>query len=224
MSGIATDTETVRAPDLEAMACAINSALRFRGAWFFQVKRDITGAPVLLEVAPRIAGSSGLWRALNVNLPLLTVYDRMGLTVAVEPLHLPARMDRALAARYSLGIVYRHVYIDLDDTLLINGKVNLQAVAFLYQCFNHGISLHLVTRRRAYVREDLERLGLGRLFDRVITVPETEQKAAYIGEREAIFIDDSFQEREAVRRVVGIPVFSTDALGALLEGTPPWGL
>ena len=80
-----------------------------RGAWFFQMKRNQQGRPVLLEAAPRVSGGMGLYRNLGVNLPLLSVYDRLGLEVDVQPNGYDIVMDRALISRFDSNIVYDHV-------------------------------------------------------------------------------------------------------------------
>ena len=37
------------------------------GSWFFQMKRDSEGHLKLLEIAPRIGGTSSLYRIKGVN-------------------------------------------------------------------------------------------------------------------------------------------------------------
>ena len=62
-------THTCQAPEASAAARTISRHLGMRGAWFCQFKRDVEGRLTLLEVAPRIAGASGINRTeLGVNL------------------------------------------------------------------------------------------------------------------------------------------------------------
>ncbi|MDR1612265.1 MAG: ATP-grasp domain-containing protein [Planctomycetota bacterium] len=217
-NGISVRTAPVESPRLLEMAEIVNGELALRGPWFFQAREDKSGEPGLLEIAPRIAGASGLQRARGVNLALLGLYDRMGLEVEVPaPLSGVALMDRALENRYRLDVRYAALYIDLDDTLVVRGKVNLDAVRLLYQCFDRGVKTVLLTRRREGVESALRRRRLSGLFDHIVEVPGGAPKSAFITEREAVFIDDSFAERREVKNALGIPTFDPSAIEALLD-------
>lgn len=215
--GISTHTCPVRDEVLSAAAQCIQQALIFRGAWFFQMKRDARGQLALLEVAPRVSGGMGLFRALGVNLPLLSVYDRAGLDVDILPLCLDGAMDRALIARFDLDIHYAHVYVDLDDTLLRDGQVDTLLIAFLFQCRNRGVGLHLLTRHAGDVEETLFRHALSGLFDSITHLTDGQSKSAAITHGSAVFIDDSHAERAEVHTMLGIPVFAPDAVEALMD-------
>jgi len=216
-NGIVMDTRAASDSRFDKMADSINKRLKFRGAWFFQVKMDAKSEPVLLEVAPRTAGGMGLFRNLGVNLALLSVFDRMNLDVSVLLNTYGLEMDRALVNRFASDISYDHVYLDLDDTLLFKGKVNPWLVAFLYQCFNTGKKVHLLTSHVVDPAPLLEKHRLGSLFDSVVHVGKDEEKADHIQQRLSIFIDDSFSERARVKRRLGIPVFSADAIESLID-------
>lgn len=199
---------------------AIMARLPFRGAWFFQVKRSQEGKLKLLEVAPRIAGSMGGFRNWGVNFPALTVYDFAGHDVKV--LHNPHSfvMDRSLFSRYALSIDYDRVYIDFDDTITSGGNaVNPLMMMFLYQCRDKGKNVVLVTRHAADIHETLERHGIAAaLFDQIVHLRNGEPKSSVMQSSEqAIFIDDSFREREDVLTKTGIPVFAVDAIEALID-------
>ncbi|MDR2391352.1 MAG: ATP-grasp domain-containing protein [Planctomycetota bacterium] len=208
-------------PDMRfrRLAEIINRHLPLRGAWFFQLKEDAAGEAKLLEIAPRIAGTSGFRRALGVNLPLLSLYDRMGLDVEVVENRLAGvEVDRALGAVYRLPFDYRTVYVDLDDTLILGDAVNGEAVRFLYQCLNRGKRLVLLTRHAADPESTLRRFRLDRLFDQVIWLRNGEPKSAAIGDgKEAILLDDSFAERREAAAALGIPVFDPAALECLID-------
>lgn len=216
-NGIVMDTRAASDSRFDKMADSINKRFEFRGAWFFQVKMDAKGEPALLEVAPRTAGGMGLFRNLGVNLALLSVFDRMNLDVSVLLNTYGLEMDRALVNRFASDISYDHVYLDLDDTLLFKGKVNPWLVAFLYQCFNTGKKAHLLTSHVGDPAPLLKKHRLGSLFDSVVHVEKDEEKADYIKEPLSIFIDDSFSERVRVKRRLGIPVFSADAIESLID-------
>ena len=62
LNGISVGTFSVRDEEFTGIAKRINQQLVLNGAWFFQVKRSANGVLKLMEIAPRIGGSSGLCR------------------------------------------------------------------------------------------------------------------------------------------------------------------
>jgi hypothetical protein len=204
--------------DVQAMAELINGRLKFTGAWFFQVKRNMKGQLRLLEIAPRIAGTMGLTRNEGINLPLLTLFTLEGRDVSIIQNEYAIQVDRALISRYQLGCTYRSVYVDLDDTLIVNGQVNTLLMMFLYQCRNKGKELLLLTRHSTEVPATLQKYRIAEaLFDKIIHIKEEGNKSDYIERKEAIFIDDSFRERLDVSQRCGIPVFDCSEVEALLD-------
>lgn len=219
-SGISVRTEPAPADrDLDAMAASIAAELRLRGAWFFQARRDSTGTPKLLEVAPRIAGSMALSRARGVNYALLGIYATLGKPFAVLPQDHAVEMDRALCSRWRTGLSYRRVYLDLDDTLLVDGAPNPLMMALLYQWNARGIEVVLLTRHVDQPVQTLERLHVSAgLFARIVHLQDGSPKSAAIGtDRDAIFVDDAFRERRDVWETCRIPVFDLDAIEQLLD-------
>jgi len=197
-------------------AATINSRLRPRGAWFFQAKLDAEGQPRLLEVAARFAGSSAVHRGIGVNLPLLSAFDAFEWPVAITPNRYHIELDRALDNRYRIDLDYKHVYVDLDDCIVLKGKVNHLLVAFLYKAIDKGCTITLLTRHAGDLRSTLGKARLEALFDDIVHITDGTPKACYIDPKNAIFIDDSFQERNNVAQGLGIPVFSPDMVEALL--------
>lgn len=198
----------------------INATLRFEGAWFFQVKRDGQGALTLLEVACRLGGSSGLWRPCGINFALMTLYTAFRMPVAILENRIRPEMDRALDTRYRLDLSYDEVFVDFDDCLSLDGRrVNPVLAAFLYDCLGRGVRTTLLTKHDDEMLGPLEdllnRLRVRSLFDRVLHIGKTEEKADYIDNRNAIFIDDSFAERRKVSERCGIPVFGPDMVEVL---------
>jgi hypothetical protein len=216
-NGISVETYPVDRDPFEHMAETINRTLQLRGGWFFQVKQAEDGELALLEIAPRIAGGMALTRNLGVNLPLLSVYDRLGIDVDIRASRHSLTMDRALDNRFKTELTYDHVYVDLDDTLVVDGRVNVVLVAFLYECLNRGVRRHLITRNPGDVPTILKQHRLDSLFDTVIQVQPSQQKADLVMESSAIFIDDSHSERCAVAKKRDIPTFDLDAIESLLD-------
>ncbi len=208
--------------EIEQIASVINARLHFLGLWYFQIKRDATGRFKLLEISARCAGTMCLSRMRGANMPLLSVYAAMGRETSVLLNQMEITVDRTLISRYQTDLAYSSVYIDLDDTIVIDGKVNLQAIRFLYQCANDGKHLFLLTRHNAHhtdsAEETLRRHKISQaLFERIIHLGADENKANAIDPHAAIFIDNAFAERKAVHERHGIPVFDTDAFELLLD-------
>jgi hypothetical protein len=215
--GISVETFPVEHPEFKQIANKINNNLQMRGAWFFQVKEARDGTLKLMEIAPRVAGSMGLVRSQGVNLPLLSVYDKLGFDINVQVTQPDLVMDRALDNRYKANLDYQHVYVDLDDTLVLNGKVNTTLIAFLFQCVNENKNLHLITRNKNDILQVLANHHLESLFDEIIHIPEGQTKAERITHTNAIFIDDSFQERMNVSKTLNIPTFDLYSINSLID-------
>jgi len=214
-AGISVNTVSVDNERFKPIAEIINTKLKMRGGWFFQVKGE--ERLCLLEIEPRIAGTSGVWRQIGVNLPLLTLYDRLERDVAVEPLNLDIELDRAFIARYEIELDYDHVYVDFDDSLIINGCVNTELIGFLYQCKNKDKRIHLLTRNKK-IHEQLGEYSICKeLFSEINAIDLGVKKSTYIHHFPAIFIDDSFGERQEVKQNLNIPVFDLDAIECLIE-------
>ncbi|WP_217915154.1 ATP-grasp domain-containing protein [Miltoncostaea marina] len=213
-AGISMRSVPVEDPDLMAMAHAIAGRLELHGAWFFQARRDAAGAHRLLEVAPRIAGTSALTRAMGVNLPLLSVYEALRVPLEVAPNGLRVEIDRALVNRYRHDLRYSAVYVDLDDTLVVRGRVQARLVALLYRSIDEGRRVVLLTRHRGDLAATLRRHRLSELFDEVVRVADDEEKADHVREPDAILIDDSFRERRAAGER-GVAAFDLDAVELL---------
>ncbi len=205
-------------PAIAAIAADLNRRFSFRGAWFFQIKKNAAGAYRLMEAAPRVAGTMGLTRNLGANLPLMTLFDRWGydLDLLLNE-HAQLLLDRAFISRFSSDLHYQKVYVDYDDTLTINGKVNGELMRFLYQARDAGKELILLSRSHQDLMADMRRRAICEgLFDQIIWLKEGEAKPDFI-EGDAIFIDDSFAERRRVRDACHIPVFDVDMVESLLD-------
>lgn len=194
----------------------INHTLKPRGAWFFQMKEDKNGNPKLLEVASRLGGSSSLCRAKGVNFAQLTLFDAFDMDVSIVENAYEVELDRALDNKYKIDINFSTVYVDYDDCIIVQGKVNHQMISFLYKILNENKKLVLITRHAGDLENSLQHYRLKTLFDEIIHLNKNEKKSAYIQAMNAIFIDDSFAERKDVAMVHKIPVFSPDMIEVLL--------
>lgn len=218
-NGISVSSEKLPVPDeIYHIAEKINQQLRFCGAWFFQMKENAEGKFYMLEIAPRIAGTMGMSRNTGVNYPLLTLFCQMGIPIDIIENHYHIEVDRALISRYHTDLEYDVLYVDLDDTLIVNGKVNTLLIQYLYQTVNQGKKRILLTKHVREVSETLSENRISKtLFDEIIKIEPEKEKRDYIHDIRAIFIDDSFSERKKVSEACGIPVFDCSEVEALLD-------
>lgn len=217
-NGIAVNTQTVDLPEASTYAHKISTRLQLYGAWFFQLKRAANGELALLEVAPRIAGSMAAHRVLGVNFPLLSIYEHERIPIHIHTNRGKIKLDRALTNRYKHNIDFDILYIDLDDTLIVHDKVNIDAVGLIYWCVNEGKGVVLITRHSNNLRETLEKYKISSLFDEIVHIDVNQKKFEFINRVGAIFVDDSFSERMEVASRCDIPTFDTSMIELITRG------
>jgi predicted ATP-grasp superfamily ATP-dependent carboligase len=209
-NGISVGTTVIKNDRFQTMAKAINSVLNFPGAWFFQVKENIAGELVLMEVGARLAGSSSISRLRGVNVALINLYAE---PVRIKQQEYIAEVSRALDVKAMINYVFDNVYVDLDDTLILGGKVNYKLLGLLYKFRNEGKRLYLITR--SSYDDAMEKLRDHHIPDLIFTftihVKPYERKKDYMRPK-SILIDDSFAEREDVEQ----PAFDIDIVDSLL--------
>lgn len=237
-AGISILTECVADPgEFGAMAQAINAAVPFVGAWFFQVKRALDSELALLEVAPRISGAMAAHRALGVNFPALSLYIHMGKPVTVlQPSLAGVSCCKVYANHFMVpafegGLSLAALYVDMDDTLLApltksagcenkppaTLDANPDVMSILYQARAVGLPVHLITRHAGDVRKTLALASVCEtLFTSICHLSKGESKGACIRERPAALLDDSFRER-ADAGAAGVHEFDVDALDLLRD-------
>ncbi len=216
--GISVNTVSCADPDglFRTIASSINKAVKFNGAWFFQVKHAADGELTLLEIAPRVSGAMGLQRCKGVNLPLLSVFNQAGLDVGVQENGYDVEYDRALGNRVKISREYTALYLDFDDCLLTDsGALNGDIVKLVVQYRNRGKKVSVISRHAGDIELRLRHLGIHGLFDAVIHLRNGESKADRITERDAILIDASLHERMDAARA-GIDSLGPESCEALL--------
>lgn len=210
-NGISVNTKTMENEErFSTMAETINQVLDLNGAWFFQVKENEEGTLVLLEVASRMGGSSSTYRAKGINFALLSIFNAFKMPVSVLENDFDVELDRALGNVYKFNIEFNHVYVDLDDTLIVDDQVNYKLVGTLYRFINQGKKIYLITKHKYDLQQTLLKNRLTGLFDNIIHLKQEEIKSEFIKHKDAIFIDDSFVERREVLKNAKIPVFGVD--------------
>lgn len=202
--------------EIKNIAETINNKLKFKGLWYFQIKKDNNGKFKLLEISTRCAGTMCLARAKGINLPLLSVYTVMDYDIEVFQNSYNVIMDRTLISRYTIDYEYNTVYFDFDDTLIINDKVHLPSIMFLFQCKNQNKKVILITRHEKDLYKTFEHYAISKdLFAKIIHINFEDNKTDYIEPEKAIFIDNSYLERKLVHDKFNIPVFDVEGLEVL---------
>jgi len=215
-SGISVNCTEENNPLFAEIAQRINSTLEQKGGWFFQVKVNRFGEFCLLEVASRIAGTSAFTRNIGINLPLLTLHLFNGDVIdQVFNNNYKLELDRAFYNKFKIDLKFDSLYIDYDDTIIVNNKINLEVISFLFQCINGSIPITLLTKHEGDIHKELINKRIFHLFDKIIHIHKNDEKYNYIKSKKAIFIDDSYVERLKVHENTGINVFDTHMIECL---------
>ncbi|MFW6224681.1 MAG: ATP-grasp domain-containing protein, partial [Bacteroidota bacterium] len=218
--GISVNSKTIDLTDeINDIALCIHEKLIMNGLWFFQLKKNKQGSYKLLEISLRVSVTMNLYRNLGINFPLLTIYNKLGYEVKIIKNNYTLEVDRALFNRYDTKIEYNTIYIDFDDTITKNGKLNPSVIMFLYHCLNRQKTIKLITRHTQNIRKTLNQLCISpNIFNEIILLQQDEKKYQYIKERKGvIFIDNAFAERIEVQEELNIPVFDVDAIMSLID-------
>ncbi len=195
----------------------VNLKMKFRGAWFVQVKRNKNGELTLLEVAARLGGSSSLCRGIGINFAQMTLFDFFDYDVNILKNDYNIVMDRAFDNVYKCDVNYDVIYVDYDDCLILDkNRVNTELVSFLYKSLNSNKKIILLTKHKGNLKQELKEFRILEIFDEIIHIEDDDEKYKYIKEANSIFIDDSFSERKKVKDNRNIFVFSPDMICTLL--------
>ncbi len=206
--------------EIKTIAEDINHRLRFRGGWYFQIKKDIHGKWKMLEFSVRMAGTMLYYMQLGVNFPALSLFDFMGFPVQVLLNDVQMVLDRGIETSFFLDYEYDTLYVDYDDTLIIDDKVNTTIIKIIYQSINKGRQVVLLTKHIGDLKESLSKYHLSEeMFHEIILLEPKCKKADYIKPGRAILIDNYFPERMDVKTRLGIPVFDVDAAICLIDSS-----
>ena len=209
-NGISVGVKSVIDERINEIAKVINDSLTFNGAWFFQLKKDKNEEYCLLEIAARFGGSSVINRISGVNFAYLTLLNAYG-DVSVFKNDYDVEVGRSLDIKTITNLDYQKVYLDFDDTLIVSGTVNLDAIQFVYKCLNKGIEVILLTKHQKPIYETLKTYRIdSSVFSKIIQIERKDDKYKYIDPKKSIFIDDSFKELMDVRKHLNIPVISVE--------------
>lgn len=221
MNGITARTSNVDLTDeMRHIADSISERIKFRGFWFIQCKEDAHGKLKLMEISTRFAGTFGLSRNLDVNLPLLALCDFSDIEIDICPNTYRISLDKSYIDRYKIEYPYKRVYLDFDDTLVFHReKYNTEAMRFVYQCLNKGKKIILITKHAYDIYETMKKIRLSEsIFDEIIEVPLEDDKCDYMDNCiPSIFIDNAYAERKKVKEKLGMPTFDISNIECLID-------
>lgn len=217
-SGISVNSVTVEDDRIIEIANVINQKIKFRGYWFFQLKEDNDKNLKLMEISTRPAGTMALYRQRGINFILLSIYDFLGYDYKILDNGYKVELDRSLFAKYKIYYEYDSIYLDFDDTLVFNNKVNKYCLMLLYQEKEKSIPVILLTKHKENIQETLNHFSISNtLFKEIVQIESDKNKIDYIKHKKPIFIDNSFTERYNVHKSLNIPVLDTDNITLLLD-------
>lgn len=221
MNGITARTSNAAMTDeIQQIVDSISERIRFRGFWFIQCKEDVNGKLKLMEISTRFAGTFGLSRNMDVNLPLLALCDFSNMEIDIAPNTCGISLDKSYIDRYKIDYPYQRAYLDFDDTLVFHReKYNTEAMRFVYQCLNKGIKIVLITKHAYDIHETMKNIRLSEtLFDEIIEVPLNEDKCDYMdNDIPSIFIDNAYAERKKVKEKLRMPTFDVSNFECLID-------
>lgn len=202
----------------EKYANIISENLNMHGVWFYQMKFDKNQELKLLEIGPRVSGTMMLNRARGVNFIELALYQKLGFDVEVVFNDIEISLARALVPIYKHSINYDNLYIDFDDTLLLEEKfINPELMKLIFQAKNQEKKVYLITKNKKFnLAKKLHKFGITNIFDEIIHIHEDDDKTCYMLSN-SVLIDDSFVERKNAKRK-GFYVFGLDNFSILFNG------
>jgi hypothetical protein len=105
------------------------------------------------------------------------------------------------------------VYVDFDDTVIVNGSLNVDVISFLVHQRNRGKAIILITKHDGDLEESLLLYKLSAFFDRIIHISKEKNKANFVEKSgQHLFIDDSFSELWNMRNTPNVECLHPSAL------------
>jgi len=196
VNGISETTTIVPSKILKLIAKQVNDIFKFKGSWFFQMKKDKKGVLKFLEIAPRIGGGSNINRLNGINLTLSDLYQHLGFNVEVINQKLVVEINRK-HPKYNLS--FDTIFVDYDDTF-IHIKDILK-----------GLNKETIVITRSKVKVNSPYLE--------IYLEDFEKKSNVIkllNKPNSVFIDDSFRERKDVFINCKIPCLTPEEANYLI--------
>jgi hypothetical protein len=84
----------------------------------------------------------------GVNFALLSLFNEFNQKVNIIENNFNVELDRALENKFRINANFNHVYVDLDDTLIVDDKVNYKLIGYIYKYINEKKKIHLITKNK----------------------------------------------------------------------------
>jgi hypothetical protein len=169
------------------------------GLWFFQAKKRAKGDLCLLEVATRVSGTMMVNRAKGINFVELALWQAAGNEVSISALPEQVAVRRTLVPHYQFKREFERLLVDFDDTLLLNGNLNLELMYLIFFAKNRKRPVILLTKNQnRRLTSALHEFGITSIFDQIIHIGAEENKSSFTRKGD-LLVDDSFAERISVR-------------------------
>jgi len=193
----------------QELANTLQAKFGLHGPW-----HAVATGPNALELhsyaAPRL---TPLFSALGLNWYALLVFEAMEKPISILRQKIKGTIAFNPGRPPRLQLTFDRLYLDLDDTLIIHGAVNPHAMQLLEDCRQQNIAVHLITRHAGNLPKTLKTYKIDEpLFASVIWIKDQSPKSSHMKPGNAIFIDDSYQERVEVCKELAIPSYSQDVL------------
>ena len=105
-------------------------------------------------------------------------------------------MFRATLNRYKYSYEYSRVYIDFNNTLFIDGSVNITLLSFIYQCKNLNKSVYLFVNEVDICEILLKEHNIcNTVFDEIIFLDVDNKKSDLIEKAESVFIGNCYKDK-----------------------------
>lgn len=195
---------------------SVSKELYSQGCWTFYLRKYSDNSLRITKISSMIDESSYLTRLQGTNL----VFNSILVALGIEPQIIKNDFDVNLVnGKFNINIDYKKVYIDFDDTILCDNKINTDAIKFIYQCINERKEVNILTRNKSMSREYLIKYKLDpNIFEYIHIAEDGEGKSKYITwYGSPIFIDNDFNERLEVLTNAKIPVFDVNVIPMLIK-------
>lgn len=200
--------------EIKYIAESLNKEIKFRGFWFFQIKKDKNGKFKLLEIATRLAGAFALNKSLDVNLPLMALKDFDGQDVEIIFNDINVEVDKQFFSKFIMDIKYSAVYIDFESCFENIKIINTLLMMYIYQCINQNKEIILVTKNEEKIDLLLEEKKLNKnIFSKIINFENFKD----VVNKEKIFISNNEDLKNELRKEKNIYCFSTNSVEALID-------
>lgn len=198
--------------EFKEIANILNKSFPLRGYWSFSIKRDQANDFKICSLTTILSPKLSLYRAQGVNIPLMIIQDYLNRKQTTIQKKFVKSINFSYQAKSSLNYYFDKVFVDMDGTLIIDGKVCPIVIAFIYQMIQENKKIILITRHKTSPATTLEKMSISKsLFDEIIHIQDGSLKSSYVT-NQSIFIDNEFPERRNVSDFKKIPVLDVDML------------